>query len=145
MRNWKRNNIVIGTAISAVLIVTPVCSLADSPPFEHALDILAHNERATARSHAELATDEADLAGVQMHLHHALNCLVGPRGDGFDAAQMNPCASSGNGAIPDTTDAAKKSVLEGAADKIRAGIATTDLAEAKADATAAANAIKAVE
>ena len=45
------------------------------------------------------------MPGVQAHLHHTLNCLVGPGGDGFDAKQMNPCAQAGNGAIPDAKDA----------------------------------------
>jgi hypothetical protein len=43
----------------------------------------------------------------------------------------------GNGAIPDTTNAAKKSSLKAALVKANAGLASKDLATAKADATAA--------
>jgi hypothetical protein len=68
-----------------------------------------------------------------MHLHHALNCLVGEKGDGFDADELNPCKATG-GAIPNTTDAARKAELEKAAKAARAGIAETDLGKAKADA-----------
>ncbi|HEY4124775.1 MAG TPA: hypothetical protein VGM36_09185, partial [Rhizomicrobium sp.] len=66
------------------------------------------SEIVTAETHAGLAAKATTLDGVHMHLHHALNCLAGPNGAGYDAKQMNPCANSGNGAIADTTDAAKK-------------------------------------
>ena len=94
----------------------------------------AASETVTAASHASLAAGAADIAGVHTHLHHALNCLVGPKGAGFSAKELNPCAQSGNGAIPDTTDAAKKSSLEAAAAKARAGIAATDYKTAQKDA-----------
>ena len=38
-----------------------------------------------AATHAGLAAQAADINGVHTHMHHALNCLVGPKGDGFDA------------------------------------------------------------
>jgi hypothetical protein len=102
----------------------------------------ASSETVTAATHAELAAGSADLNGVHTHLHHALNCLVGPRGNGFDAKEMNPCAQSGHGAIPDTTDAAKRASLEAAADKTRAGLASNDLKEARASAAAAGSMLK---
>lgn len=105
----------------------------------------AKGEIATAATHAGLAAQAANIDGVHMHLHHALNCLVGPNGMGFDAKQLNPCANSGNGAIPDTTDAAKKAKLQTAADKAKTGIAATDIATAKKDATDLAAMLKADE
>lgn len=92
-------------------------------------------EIVNAETHAGLAAKATALDGVHMHLHHTLNCLVGPNGTGFDAKQMNPCANSGNGAIPDTTDAAKKAKLQAAADRAGNGIAATDLAAAQKDAS----------
>ena len=80
-----------------------------------------------------------------MHLHHALNCLVGPSGAGYDPKNMNPCANSGNGAIPDTTDAAKKTALEAAATTVNAGLAASDLATAQKDAAQAATELKAIK
>src|SRR6185437_11904150 len=59
-------------------------------------------ETATAATHAGLAAKATDLKGTQMHLHHVVNCLVGPKGKGFDAAPGNPCKDQGNGAIADT-------------------------------------------
>ena len=101
----------------------------------------AHGEAVTAATHADLAAKAADMAGTQMHLHHALNCLVGPSGKDFDAKNMNPCANSGNGAITDETDPVKKAGLEKAADDAREALAATDLASAQRDATMTATAI----
>jgi len=105
----------------------------------------AHSEIVQAETHAGLAAQASDIAGVHQHLHHALNCLAGPNGDGFDAKEMNPCANAGNGAIPDTADAAKKKSLESIADEIKTAIAETDETKAKADATTIAGKLKADE
>jgi hypothetical protein len=102
----------------------------------------ASSETVTAATHAELAAGAGDLDGVHTHLHHMLNCLVGPGGNGFDAKELNPCAQSGHGAIPDTSDAAKKSSLEAAADKARAGLASNNVKEARGDASGAASLLK---
>jgi hypothetical protein len=103
------------------------------------------SEITTAATHAGLAAKASDLDGVHMHLHHTLNCLVGPGGNGFDAKQMNPCANSGAGAIPDASDPATKQALENAADTARAGIAAADIASAKTDATKAGAQISAAK
>lgn len=112
-------NLLLGAAVATVLIM-PTAVLAD-----------AHSEIVNADEHAGYAAVATSMGEVQAHLHHALNCLVGPGGNGFDAKQMNPCAQSGKGAIPDTTDAKKKAALEAAAAKAREGLATSDMAAAK--------------
>ena len=99
------------------------------------------SELNNAGQHAGLAAQAADINGVHTHMHHALNCLVGPGGDGFDAKQMNPCAQSGGGAIPDEADQMKKTKLMAAKNDLTKGIAEMDIAAAKADATAAQTAI----
>lgn len=58
---------------------------------------------------------------------------------------MNPCAKSGNGAIPDETDTAIKAKLESAVTTAEAGIAASDEATAKMDATNVANSLKAIK
>ena len=100
---------------------------------------------ANAAAHAGYAAGAANIAGVQMHLHHTVNCLVGPKGADYDAKQMNPCANAGNGAIPDATDAGVKQKLEAALAKAKAGIAATDIAAAHKDAAEAADALKALK
>jgi hypothetical protein len=99
-------------------------------------------EMSTAATHAGLAAKASDIKTVHMHLHHALNCLVGPKGKGFDKNQLNPCANSGNGAIPDSANAAQKAKLKKAAKEAKAGLATTELDKAVKDAEAVAATIK---
>jgi hypothetical protein len=123
--------IFIGAALAAALVL-PGAALAD-----------AHSEIVNAGMHAGFAAGSPDIAGAKAHLHHTLNCLVGPGGSGFDAKEMNPCANAGKGAIPDTTDTAKKTALEQAAAKARAGLAETNLAAAQKDASDARDMLKA--
>ena len=66
-----------------------------------------------------------------MHLHHTVNCLVGPKGHGFDAKEANPCQKLGRGAIPDTTDSATKVKLTAALAKAQTGLKSDDLAATK--------------
>src|ERR1700759_1185312 len=73
-----------------------------------------------AEMHAGLAAKATAIDGVHMHLHHALNCLVGPGGTGFDTTNTNPGAKAGNGAIPASTDAAQKTKLAAAVSKAQA-------------------------
>jgi len=115
-----------------------------APVLHQALADVA-SEVVNAATHAGLAAGSANLGDVHMHLHHTLNCLVGPGGAGFDAKQMNPCANAGTGAIPDTTDAAQKKLLEAAAAKAREGIASADLATSQKDAADTAAMLKAVK
>jgi len=123
------NRHAVSLAFAALLL--PVAALAD-----------AHSEIVNAETHAGLAAKGTDLAAVHMHLHHTLNCLVGPSGAGFDAKEINPCANAGSGAIPDAAGTAKKKTLEAAAAEARAGIAEAVLAKAQQDATKIAALLK---
>ncbi len=90
----------------------------------------AHSQIVLAGQHAGLASQSTDITLLRSHLHHALNCLVGPGGPGFDAHEMNPCANAGNGAIPDA-GLLKRLPLQTAAAEARAGIAEPNLAKAQ--------------
>jgi hypothetical protein len=70
---------------------------------------------------------------------------VGPAGKGFDASAGNPCAKAGNGAIPDSMDAAQKAKLQAIADAAAPGLTTTDLATAQKTAQSTADAIGAAK
>ncbi len=85
---------------------------------------------ATAEQHAMLAAKGNDVGMVHRHLHHVLNCLVGEKGEGFDASAGNPCAQAG-GAIPQTSDAHMKMMLQKAATEARKGIADDNVESAK--------------
>jgi hypothetical protein len=96
-------------------------------------------EISTAATHAGLAAKATDMKGTQMHLHHVVNCLVGPKGKGFDAAPGNPCKDQGSGAIPDTKDSKQKKALQAALAKVNAGLKAKDMAAAQKAATDAQN------
>lgn len=102
----------------------------------------AAKEAAASEMHAGLAAKAASIEQVHMHLHHAVNCLVGPKGQGFDAKEANPCQSLGDGAIPDTTDAATKARLTAALGHAEAGLKSADLAAARQAAAETQAALK---
>ena len=102
-------------------------------------------ELSTAQTHAGMAATQADIAMAQKHLQHAVNCLVGPSGAGFDAAAGNPCGKAGAGAITDTTDAAQKAKLTKIAADAKAGVGSSDLAMVQKSAKDTADAVAAAK
>jgi hypothetical protein len=119
---------MVGAAFCFASLVTIAAARADSDPAK---------EMATAATHAGLAAKAADMKMTQMHLHHVINCLVGPNGKGFDAAPGNPCKDQGNGAISDTKDPKQKKAMQAALSKANAGLKAKDMAAAQKDATQA--------
>jgi hypothetical protein len=111
------------------LIVIGAGSLGAMPASALAAD--AAKEAAASELHAGLAAKAATIEQVHMHLHHAVNCLVGPKGPGFDAKEANPCQNLGDGAIPDTTDFAAKAKLTTALTHAQTGLNSDNLAAAK--------------
>jgi hypothetical protein len=92
----------VGTSRAAVgiffaCVVTWV--LAPSPLVSAAGDPSA--ELNTAVTHAGFAAKYETMKEITLHLHHALNCLVGPQDKLFDAAAGNPCQGQGNGYLSD--------------------------------------------
>lgn len=88
----------------------------------------AAKELATARTHAQLAAASQSVVVAKMHLHHVINCLVGPHGDGFDASAGNPCKGMGDGAQQDAQgDRAKLDQVSHALAYARRGVAAKDL------------------
>jgi hypothetical protein len=112
-----------------------VVAIACAAPLALAAD--PAKEISVAEQHAGFAATATVITTVHAHLHHTVNCLVGPNGEGFDAKQLNPCNGFGAGAIPDATDPAKKQALQQALSKAQAGLASDDLAAAKENAAAA--------
>jgi hypothetical protein len=117
---------LIAAAFSFASFVTISAARADSDPAK---------EVATAAQHAGFAAKATDMKMTQMHLHHVVNCLVGPKGKGFDTTNANPCKDQGNGAIPDTKDSKQKKALQTALAKANAGLKAKDMAAAQKDAT----------
>jgi len=118
--------------VTGILIALPASAQAADPA----------RQVATAATHAGLAAQGASVEQMHMHLHHTVNCLVGPKGQGFDANPGNPCQKLGNGAIPDTTDQASKAKLTAALAKAQAGLKSDDLTAARKAATETQAALK---
>ncbi|HEX5339311.1 MAG TPA: hypothetical protein VFX47_00340 [Gammaproteobacteria bacterium] len=95
----------------------------------------AAKQIATAEAHASMAAATKDIKMVHAHLHHVINCLVGPKGKGFDASAENPCKGMGDGAL---TDLAGQPVahakLEDAVKMAESGIHDAQYAKAHAAA-----------
>lgn len=103
----------------------------------------AAKQAATASAHAGMAMGASDLKTTQMHLHHVVNCLVGPAGKGFDAAEANPCKGMGQGAIADAKgDAATEARLHQALMDAKQGLKAPTLAAAQGDAKQAMTALQ---
>lgn len=124
-----------------IALLAAAAALAATPALA---DVAA--QLTVAQTHAGMAAKQADIKAVQMHLHHAVNCLVGPAGAGFDAAAGNPCGKAGTGAIPESTDAAQKAKLQAAVNTATPGLAAgADLATAQKAAQATADAVAAAK
>jgi len=61
----------------------------------------AQKEIETAMKHAQIAAKMSSVDQTHLHLHHVVNCLVGPNGQSFDEKAGNPCKGQGAGAIND--------------------------------------------
>ncbi|HEU0195674.1 MAG TPA: hypothetical protein VFQ88_00485 [Nevskiaceae bacterium] len=115
------------TAVLLAAASLPLVALAAETP--------AQQQAATAQAHAMMAENATTLKMAHTHLHHAINCLVGPKGHGFDAAAADPCKGQGNGALPDSSsDAALHAKLETALNQAQTGLKTTTLTTAHTDA-----------
>lgn len=98
-------------------------------------DAAASKQASTAGAHAGMALGASDLKTAHAHLHHVINCLVGPSGKGFDAQAENPCKGMGKGAIADAKgDAAAESRLHAALTQAERGVKAATLDDAHADA-----------
>jgi len=96
----------------------------------------------TAATHAGFAAQAATIEQAHMHLHHTVNCLVGPKGQGFDSNEANPCQKLGDGAIPDAADPVTRAKLTSALETAEAGLQLNDLTAAKEAAAKALAALK---
>ena len=105
------------------------------PMLAQETDTAVSKQIGTASAHAGMALGATDLKTAHTHLHHVINCLVGPSGKGFDAQEADPCKGQGQGAIVDAKgDAASESKLHTALTQAEHGLKSTTLDGAHADA-----------
>ncbi len=111
-------------------------------PLAQSTSAIAANDPAaelkTATTHAGFAAKYEAMNEVTQHLHHSLNCLVGPQDKRFDAAAGNPCQGQGNGYLADVKAAKGETAAYydawWAAEIAGQAVATKSLGEAKAAA-----------
>ena len=127
----KRLSLILaGAAVASLGALTPNLAAADAKQAE-----------GIAAMHAGLAANAGNINQVRLHLHHVLNCLVGPGGEGFDMMAGNPCGMAG-GAIPQEANAEMKTKLLNVAQSVRGGISDANMADAKKVATDAQGDLK---
>jgi len=127
-----KGHLSLACVITVFVTALPATTLAADPA----------QEAAIAAVHAGLAAQAVTIEQVHMHLHHTVNCLVGSKGQGFDANEANPCQKLGDGAIPDMADSATKAKLTAALAKAQTGLQSDELTNAKKAATEAQAALK---
>jgi hypothetical protein len=100
----------------------------------------------TAKIHADHAASGKDLADIKEHLHHVINCLVGPNGPGFDSNVEDPCARMGKGALNDVTaNSDEHRLLTQAFNEATNALTLNDVADAKSTAKKVLNDIENAE
>lgn len=124
-RYLARLVLTVATALPALALAAPLAGL--------------QAEIAAAKVHAGAASKVDTLAGAQLHLHHVVNCLVGPHGAGYsaraEALSENHCDQLGNGAVADSAPEPATHQLTGEAlQAAQAGLHATTLDAAHADA-----------
>ena len=137
-----------------LIAVTAAIALAGAALVSTAAFAGIGEELTVAQTHALLAyrsggRGERGIATARTHLHHVINCLVGPGGDGYDVTPplMDPCAAdkTNKGALNDATSPAQKQKVQAAIDLAKANLAITDNARMQEQATALADAIGAAK
>ena len=130
------------TLSAAALLATSLSSVALA---QGGMDMtqMTQKEVGTAQAHAIMAQGAQNLKMSHTHLHHVINCLVGPEGSAFDANAANPCAKLGNGALPDSKgNEALHNRLDKALAAAQEGLKTTELKASQADAAKVADILK---
>lgn len=124
------------TTAACVMLLASMASAANTSAAAKEID--------TAHAHALMAQTAGTIDMAHAHLHHVINCLVGPKGAGFDTSAENPCKGQGNGAIPDSvTDQALHNKLQSALADAQAGLESNSLASVQQDAAKAVAALAA--
>lgn len=114
---------------TTLLASLSAAALAATPAFAAAG---AGKEISTAIEHSGYASQVKSAKKVHLHLHHVVNCLVGPNGEGFYPAAGNPCQGEGNGALNDLSGQAKvRSELKDALSEAKKGLGENRLKAAR--------------
>jgi hypothetical protein len=86
--------------IAPLWLVLMTIAAADAHAAQIQLDT-AQAQIEIASKEAALAAEARELDTIHRHLQRAVNCLVGPIGEGFDRRAGHPCLGQGRGAMQD--------------------------------------------
>lgn len=131
----KSSLVLIGlcsmAAMSAIGAGTPGAGTAMAP----STTPNSATEIATALAHAQMALASKDVAEARHHLHHVINCLVGPKSKEYDANEENPCKGMGNGALNDVdSKSAQHKKLDNALSEAKEGLDKSSLKKTQNEA-----------
>lgn len=137
-----RMNKLVALGIAVALATGTACA----NPAQNA----AAREMAAAQYHVHAVQMMTTVANAQLHLHHAINCLVGVNGAGYSAAAERlsgmPCKGLGHGAIADSASSGPRhAALEMALGAAQAGVEASQLKQVQADAVRAVAALHAAQ
>ena len=97
-RSSKRTNLfLIVLLFSAIIFIMPANASIIYSGIQKVTIHQPSDPYQTAMKHAELAVNAKSVIEIQMHLHHALNCLEGKSGKDYNASFGDPC--NGHGAL----------------------------------------------
>lgn len=130
----KLSSLLIGCLSAAAL----TAAMADAPSAGTGMGANAagsanpDQEISTALQHAGMSAGSSTIADVHNHLHHVINCLEGPSGEGYDSTAENPCNGQGTGAINDVANNSKeRKKLDAAVKEANKGLKEDDLKKAQ--------------
>jgi hypothetical protein len=94
------NCVIYTMALAGLWLGLVAIAAADTHAAQVQLDT-AQAQIEIASTEAALAAEAEDLDTAHRHLQRAVNCLVGPAGQGFERKAGHPCAGQGRGAMQD--------------------------------------------
>jgi len=129
--------------LAAALLAAPLPAMAQgqAPQEQGALQVQINAAQISARA---ASRNIFEMSEIHRRLQSSINCLVGPKDPDFSADAPNPCATTGNGVIPDHPDAGRKARYREAVAKLKAVMAIEDRKQAMEAALETADMIAAI-
>lgn len=85
-------------------------------------------EMTIAHQRAIMSQGSNTLADAHKYMQQSINCMVGPKGAGFDQSEANPCGDAGGGLLVDlASNEAASEQVKAALASAREGLRSKDL------------------
>jgi hypothetical protein len=129
----------LGKLVLATALLLPVGAALAQEQGALGVQISAAQISARAGSRNIFAIED-----IRRRIQSSINCLVGPKDPDFKAEAPNPCATTGDGVIPGTSDAVRKGKYRDVVGDLKAILVMDDRKVAMEAALAAADKIVAI-